>query len=40
MKEGAAAKHLKEEHSVTGQMMTNANSGTYKFVKVKRESKV
>ena len=37
MKEGVAAKHLKEEHKVTGAMMKIKPSGTYKFKKVKAE---
>ena len=40
MKEGAAAKHLKEEHKVTGAMMKKSSSGTYKFRKQKQEQKV
>ena len=36
MKEGTAAKHLKEEHRVTGAMMKNSPSGTYRFRKVRR----
>ena len=40
MKEGAAAKHLKEVHKVTGAMMKKEPSGTYKFRKVKQEQKI
>ena len=36
MKEGTAAKHLKEEHRVTGAMMMNSPSGTYHFRKVRK----
>ena len=40
MKEGLAARHLKEEHKVTGAMMKNSSSGTYTFKKLKQEQKV
>ena len=33
MKEGLAARHLKEEHEVTGAMMKKSNKGTFKFRK-------
>ena len=39
MKEGAAAIHLKRDHQVTGAMMKNSPSGTYKFRKVRQENK-
>lgn len=37
MKDGVAAKHLKEEHRVTGAMMKKKPGGTYRFRKVKQE---
>ena len=35
-----AAKHLKEEHKVTGAMMKKSEPGTYQFRKVKQEQKI
>lgn len=40
MEEGAAAKHLQNEHKVTGAEMRTAPSGTYKFRRVKQENKI
>ena len=37
---GVAARHLKEEHKVTGAMMRKSSSGYYKFKKLKQEQKV
>jgi len=39
MIDGAAANHLSKTHKVTGKDMKNAAPGTYKFKKVKSESK-
>jgi len=39
MKTGDAAQHLKKDHGVTKQKMTNASPGYYKFNKVKSEKK-
>ena len=40
MEKGDAAKHLQRVHKVTGQIMEKAKSGTYRFRKVKQETRV